>query len=199
MSSVLRSVATAASLYYGRHGVAQQIGANWNATISFNTPLRRSLTVLVVDKTFLQKIFSVQGPDPHPEEDDDDDSHDEEHYKGDGDTDEGGGVETETLRNWVEVDHNLILVILSQLELNICRGHNLTERKVIRLLTSSRMFSSPEWSSQSVCRPPRPPPQSPAWPSRWGLCCRPRHGDFFSSETSPHQGRCYSPAHHQSR
>lgn len=76
----------------------------------------------------LQKMFSVQSPDPHPEEDDDDNSHDEKHHEGDGDTNEGAGVEAETLRNRVEIDDNFILVILSQLELNISGRHNLRER-----------------------------------------------------------------------
>ena len=78
----------------------------------------------------LQKIFSVKSPDPHPEEDDDDNSHDEKHHEGDGDTNEGAGVETETLRNRVEIDDHFILVILSQLELNISGRHDLTDRMI---------------------------------------------------------------------
>ena len=77
----------------------------------------------------LQEIFSVKSPDAHPEEDDDDNSHDQQHDEGDGDTDEGAGVEAETLRNRVEIDDHFILVILSQLELNISGRHNLTERE----------------------------------------------------------------------
>ena len=77
----------------------------------------------------LQEIFSVKSPDTHPEEDDDDNSHDEKHHEGDGDTNEGAGVEAETLRNRVEIDNDFILVILSQLELNISGRHNLRERE----------------------------------------------------------------------
>ena len=102
--------------------------------------VRRSLTVSSVGRReeggegegegreCLQKIFPVKSPDPHPEEDDDDNSHDEKHHEGDGDTNEGAGVETETLRNRVEIDDDFILVILSQLELNISGRHNLRER-----------------------------------------------------------------------
>ena len=68
---------------------------------------------------FLQQILPVQSSDPEPEEDNDNAGDDEEHHKGDGDTDEGSGVETEALGDRVEIDHNLILVIFSQLELDI--------------------------------------------------------------------------------
>ena len=72
-----------------------------------------------LDNVMLQQILSCQCSDSHPEEDNDDAGHDEQHEEGDGDSDEGSGVETEALGDRVEIDHNLILVIFSELELDI--------------------------------------------------------------------------------
>lgn len=80
-----------------------------------------------LDNVMLQQILSCQCSDSQPEEDNDDAGHDEQHEEGDGDSDEGSGVETETLGDGVEVDHHLVLVILSQLELNIRWRHNLND------------------------------------------------------------------------
>ena len=76
-------------------------------------------------KQLLQQVLPGQRPDAEPKEDDDDGGHDEQHHEGDGDPDEGGGVEAEALGHGVEVDHDLLLVVLRQLELHIRRGHNL--------------------------------------------------------------------------
>ena len=79
----------------------------------------RGVLRLVACGLFLQKILPVQGSYSEPEEDNDDTGDDEEHHKGDGDTDEGSGVQTETLGDRVEIDHDFILIIFSQLELDI--------------------------------------------------------------------------------
>ena len=88
----------------------------------------------------LQQILSCQCSDSHPEEDNDDAGHDEQHEEGDGDSDEGSGVETETLGDGVEVDHHLVLVILSKLELNIRWRHNL-EWKNLKMFLSKYFYS----------------------------------------------------------
>lgn len=83
--------------------------------------------LFVVIGGMLQKILSCQCSDSKPEEDNDNAGDNEEHKEGDGNSDEGSCVEAEALWNRVEIDHNLVLVILSQLELDICRGHNLND------------------------------------------------------------------------
>ena len=73
----------------------------------------------------LQEILPGQCPDPEPKEHDDNGGDNQEHHEGDGDTNEGSSVQAETLGDRVEIDHDFILIIFSQLELDISGGYDL--------------------------------------------------------------------------
>lgn len=78
----------------------------------------------------LQQLLLVQTSDSHPEEDDGDQGDDKDHEEADGDPDEGRGVDTDGLPQGLGlVDHDLLLVLRGQGELDVVGGDDLGKRR----------------------------------------------------------------------